>query len=29
MSHCTMGVGCDEAGLCYADAHGKPEEGPL
>lgn len=22
---CTMGVGCDEYGVCYADAHGEPE----
>jgi hypothetical protein len=21
---CNMGVGCDEAGVCYADAHGEP-----
>lgn len=20
-----MGVGCDEAGVCFADAHGQPE----
>lgn len=25
---CPMGVGCDEAGVCYAEAHGKPEECP-
>ncbi len=25
---CTMGVGCDEAGMCYADAHGQPEQCP-
>ncbi|MGY3265848.1 hypothetical protein [Lysobacter sp. HA35] len=25
---CTMGVGCDEAGVCYARAHGKPEMCP-
>jgi len=23
---CTMGVGCDEYGVCYADAHGQPEQ---
>lgn len=23
---CTLGVGCDEMGKCYAAAHGKPEE---
>lgn len=22
---CTLGVGCDESGVCYADAHGEPE----
>ena len=22
---CTLGVGCDEAGVCYADAHNQPE----
>lgn len=22
---CTMGVGCDEVGVCYAAAHGEPE----
>jgi hypothetical protein len=22
---CSMGVGCDEAGVCYAMAHGQPE----
>jgi hypothetical protein len=22
---CTMGVGCDEVGQCYADAHGEPD----
>lgn len=22
---CTMGVGCDETGVCYALAHGQPE----
>lgn len=26
MSRCTLGVGCDEAGVCYANAHGKPEQ---
>jgi hypothetical protein len=25
---CTMGVGCDEAGVCYAAAHGRPDECP-
>jgi hypothetical protein len=25
---CTMGVGCDEYGVCYAAAHGKPDECP-
>jgi hypothetical protein len=25
---CTMGVGCDEAGVCYAAAHGQPERCP-
>jgi hypothetical protein len=25
---CPMGVGCDEAGVCYAAAHGRPEECP-
>lgn len=23
---CDLGVGCDEAGACYADAHGSPQE---
>ena len=23
---CTLGVGCDETGMCYADAHGQPEQ---
>ena len=22
---CTMGVGCDEYGVCYASAHGRPD----
>jgi hypothetical protein len=22
---CNMGVGCDEAGICYASANGKPD----
>ena len=22
---CTLGVGCDEAGVCYAAAHGQPD----
>ena len=26
---CTMGVGCDEYGICYAEAHGQPEQCPL
>lgn len=26
---CTLGAGCDEAGVCYATWHGKPEECPL
>ncbi len=25
---CTMGVGCDEAGVCYAEAHGEPDRCP-
>jgi hypothetical protein len=25
---CTMGVGCDEYGLCYAEAHGQPSQCP-
>ena len=25
---CDMGVGCDEARVCYADAHGKPQKCP-
>lgn len=25
---CSMGVGCDEAGVCYAAAHGRPEMCP-
>lgn len=25
---CSMGVGCDEAGVCYATAHGRPEMCP-
>lgn len=29
MTRCSMGVGCDEAGVCYADAHGEPEKCPL
>lgn len=27
-AYCTMGVGCDEAGMCYAAAHGEPERCP-
>ena len=23
---CSLGVGCEQYGVCYADAHGKPEE---
>lgn len=23
---CNMGVGCEEAGICYAEAHGQPEQ---
>ena len=23
---CTLGVGCDEYGICYAEAHGQPEQ---
>lgn len=23
---CNLGVGCDEAGVCYAVAHGQPEK---
>lgn len=23
--HCGMGVGCDESGVCYAEAHGEPD----
>lgn len=26
--NCSMGVGCDEAGICYADAHDQPERCP-
>lgn len=25
---CSMGVGCDEAGVCFAAAHDQPEECP-
>jgi hypothetical protein len=25
---CSMGIGCDEAGVCYAGAMGQPEECP-
>lgn len=25
---CSMGVGCDEYGVCYAEAHGQPEQCP-
>lgn len=26
--HCILGVGCDEAGVCYAAALGEPERCP-
>lgn len=26
--NCTMGVGCDESGVCYAAAQGQPEQCP-
>lgn len=26
---CTMGVGCDEYGVCYADAHDRPDMCPV
>lgn len=25
---CSLGVGCDEYGICYAEAHGVPENCP-
>ncbi len=25
MVRCNMGVGCDEYGVCYAEAHGQPD----
>jgi len=25
---CTMGVGCDQYGVCYAEAHGRPDQCP-
>ena len=25
---CTLGVGCDQYGVCYADAHGRPDQCP-
>jgi hypothetical protein len=25
---CSMGVGCEAAGVCYADAHGEPDRCP-
>ena len=28
MTGCTLGVGCDEYGICYAEAHGQPEQCP-
>jgi hypothetical protein len=24
MNHCNLGVGCEESGMCYAEAHGEP-----
>lgn len=29
MTPCTMGVGCDEAGICFAAAHDEPDRCPL
>ncbi len=29
LTQCTMGVGCNEYGICYADAHGQPDFCPL
>jgi len=29
MRLCSMGVGCAEASLCYAEAHDEPERCPL
>lgn len=26
VAHCTYGVGCEQAGVCYAAHHGKPDE---
>lgn len=26
---CTMGVGCEEYGVCYAEAHGEPDRCPV
>lgn len=28
-THCDMGVGCEEYGVCYAAAHGAPWKCPL
>ena len=28
IANCSMGVGCDEMGICYANANGKPENCP-
>lgn len=25
---CSLGVGCDEVGICYAESHGVPENCP-
>lgn len=24
--HCTLGVGCEQAGVCYAAAHNQPDQ---
>lgn len=29
VERCSMGVGCDEAGVCYAAAYGEPDRCPL
>lgn len=26
MMKCSLGVGCEQSGVCYADAHGQPEQ---
>lgn len=26
MTKCSLGVGCEEYGVCYADAHGDPDQ---